>query len=53
MKFKPTKSQGLVFKKSNMADRNKLKIKREVIHQTASKKPIKSLGKVFDSRQEA
>lgn len=48
MKFKPAKSRSLVLKNGKVSDRYKFKIRGEVIP-TVSEKPIKSLGKVFDS----
>lgn len=48
MSFKPTKSRSLVLKKGRVADKFRFSISGTPIP-TISEKPIKSLGKVFDS----
>lgn len=48
MLFKPTKSRSLVLKKGRVADKFRFSIAGTSIP-TISEKPIKSLGKFFDS----
>lgn len=48
MGFKPAKSRSLVAKKGKVTDRFRFNIEGAMIP-TVSEKPVKSLGKVFDS----